>query len=251
MMKYIILIALGISSMAIGQDVNALFEKANQEYKNGKYEDALSLYEEIEATGKISSALYYNIGNCLYKMNNVPGSIYNFETALAIDPANDDARNNLEIAKKLTLDRIEELPKNIFQKFHSKYIASISYNTWAYISIVLSILAGILFILFYLAANPALKRLYFVLFSIIVLSLSTTLYITSSQHNSYKNSVYAIVFEKEISVKNEPTRNSEEIFLLHEGTKVKIIDTLDEWSKIKLVDGKIGWLKTSEVKVIL
>ncbi len=250
MMKYIILLALGISSMANGQEVNALFEKANQEYKNGKYEDALSLYQEIEATDKISSALYYNMGNCFYKMNVVPASIYNFEKALVIDPSNEDAINNLEIAKKLTLDRIEALPKNIFQKFNSKYIAAISFNSWAYISVALSLLAGILFILFYFAINSSLKRLYFILFSLSILFLIGTLFITSSQYSIDQNSKYAIVFEKEISIKNEPTRNSEEIFLLHEGTKVRIIDTLDDWSKIKLLDGKIGWLKTSEIKVI-
>lgn len=251
MRKYIILLVLGISSIAIGQNEDSLFEKANQEYKNGRYNDALSLYQEIEATGKTSSALYYNMGNCFYKMNVVPASIYNFEKALVIDPSNKDAKNNLEIAKKLTLDRIEALPKNIFQKFHSKYIASITFNSWAYISVILSLLVGVLFILYYFAINSSLKRLYFILFSLSILFLTGTLYITSSQYFTYKNSKYAIVFEKEISIKNEPTQNSEEIFLLHEGTKVKIIDSLDEWCKIKLVDGKIGWLKTSEVKVIL
>ena len=58
----------------------------------------------------------------------------------------------------------------------------------------------------------------------------------------------AIVFAAETSVKNDPNPNGQELFQLHEGTKVQILETFENWDKIKLSDGKTGWIKTADIK---
>ena len=251
-MKKLLYILVGISScFAFGQSTKALdtlFSEANIFYKKGKYQEAIDTYRKIEATKEISSELYYNLGNSYYKLNEVAPTIYNYEKALQLNPLNEDAQNNLIFAKRLTLDRVEELPKSFLQKFNENYLQKLTYNEWAIVTVVLSFLASILFLLFYFAETPSKKRLFFVTSILSFLLLFSSLAISFNQYNISKTNKFAIIFSEKAEVKNAPTLNSNDIFTLHEGTKIKVLDEIDNWKKIKLADGKIGWLIASDLK---
>ena len=242
-MRNIILLLVFISSIVSAQNADALFADANNLYKEGKYEEAITLYKQIENTKAVSSELYYNLGNAYYKLNKVAPSIYNYEKALILNPLNEDAKNNLLIAQKLTLDRIEGLPKTLFQKLNTNFLEKLHYNTWGYLAVIFSIIGSILFLAFYLSFNSTKKRVFF-------LALIFVLVVAYQQYNSAINKKEAIIFATEVNVKNAPTINSDEIFTLHEGTKVLVLDTVDSWKKIKLIDGKIGWLQTNTIQII-
>ncbi len=249
-MKKIVYILLFVSSFLSAQNVEKLFQEANDMYKVGKYEEAIALYEKIETNDVISSELYYNLGNCYYKLNNIAATIYNYEKALLIDPLNEDAANNLIFAQRLTIDNIEALPKSVFQKFDENYIKKLSYNNWAIAAVVFSMLGSLLFLLFYFSYTPSKKRLFFTgsILSIILLIISVSL--SYKEYAYSKSNIDAIVFAEKTEVKNSPTFNSEDVFTLHEGTKVKVLDSVDNWKKIKLADGKIGWIDAADIKVL-
>lgn len=250
MNKIIVLLFLLVSSISFAQTADDLFENANALYKEGNYQKAIELYKHIENKKEVSSELYYNLGNAYYKLNKVAPSIYNYEKALQLDPLNEDAQNNLIIANRLTLDRIEELPKSVFQKINKNVLQKLTYNQWAAFTIFLSFLAATLFLLFYFSYTPNKKRLYFTTSIISFLLLIVTLVITYTQHNQTKNTIEAIIFTEEVEVKNAPTIDANEIFTLHEGTKVNVLDTVDNWKKIKLIDGKIGWIKKEALRLL-
>ena len=250
MKKIIVILLFFTTNLVSAQTVNELFTNANTLYKEGKYKEAIELYSQIESTSKVSSELYYNIGNAHYKLNQVAPSIYNYEKALLLDPLNEDAQNNLIIAKRLTLDRIEELPESIFQKLDKNLLQKLSYNTWAVIVVFLSFLASFLFLMFYFSYTPNKKRLFFTTSTLSFILLAFSLIITFTQYNQAQNKIEAIVFTEEVDVKNAPTNDSDIIFSLHEGTKVKVLDSVDDWKKIKLVDGKIGWVKNTTIKIL-
>lgn len=247
-MKKSFFLLLMIANSLIAQNVDELFYSANDFYKNEKFDKAIELYQQIASQGKISVELYYNLGNSYYKINKVGPAIYYYEKALKINPSNEDVKNNLVFAKRLALDNIQELPQNIFQKINKKYLHQLSYNQWAIIAVVFSFLASFLFLLFYFANSSSKKRAYFGLsiFSFILLIITFT--ITYNQYLFFKNNKEAIVFIEKTSVKNAPTMNAEEVFILHEGTKVVVLDALDNWKKIKLADGKLGWIIADEIK---
>ncbi|WP_420552231.1 tetratricopeptide repeat protein [Tenacibaculum aiptasiae] len=250
-MKRVIVILLFFTThFVLAQAVNDTFAKANTLYKEKKYSEAIKLYDEIENSGKVSSELYFNLGNAYYKLNQVAPSIYNYEKALLLDPLNEDAQNNLIIAKRLTLDRIEELPKSIFQKINDNFLQKLSYDTWAVITVLLSFVASFLFLMFYFSYTPSKKRLFFTTSILSFILLITTLAITFTQYNQSKSNIEAIVFNEEVEIKNAPTDDSDAIFTLHEGTKIKVLDAVDDWNKIKLADGKIGWVKSNVIKVL-
>ncbi|QNM84940.1 tetratricopeptide repeat protein [Polaribacter pectinis] len=249
-MKKIFFIFLMTSSFLTAQNVDSLFTNANSLYKNGEFTKAIEIYKQIESKDLVSSELYYNLGNSYYKLNKVGPSIYYYEKALKINPLNEDVKNNLVFAKRLALDNIEELPKTVLQKFNANYIQKLSYNQWAIVVVIFSFLAAILFLLFYFAEIPTKKRLYFVTSIISFIILIASISITYHQYNSSINKVEAIVFVEKTEVRNAPTLNSEEVFTLHEGTKVYVLDAVDNWKKIKLADGKLGWIIADEIKLL-
>lgn len=250
MIKKFYILFLLITGFVTAQTTDELFIKANTFYKDGKYDQAIDIYKEIIEKGEVSSELYYNLGNAYYKINEVAPTIYNYEKALQLDPTNEDAQNNLVFAKRLTLDRIEALPKSVFQRFNESVLQKLTYNGWAKLTVFFSILGSILFLLFYFADVPSTKRLFFTTSIISFLLLIFSLVITYQQFNQSKNNVEAIVFAEEVSVQSEPTNNADEAFILHEGTKVNVIDAVDDWKKIKLIDGKIGWVLAKDLKEI-
>lgn len=249
-MKKTLIFLLFIAQSVLSQTADELFVKANDEYKKELYSEAIITYNQIDSLGFVSSELYYNLGNCYYKLNEVASSIYNFEKALLLDPLNVDAENNLVFAKRLTIDNIEELPKSLFQKIDESYVKKLSYNEWSWVSVVFSIVGVLLFLLFYFSFTPSKKRLFFVTSMLSFLLLIVSSVFAIKEYSYQQNTVNAIIFAQEIEIKNAPTPNSENIFTLHEGTKVAVLDTVDNWKKIKIADGKIGWILSENIKLL-
>ncbi|QVY64434.1 tetratricopeptide repeat protein [Polaribacter sp. Q13] len=249
-MKRILFLLLIIANSVTAQSVDSLFVSANNFYKDGKFNEAIALYKKVEAKELVSSELYYNLGNSYYKLNKVGPSIYYYEKALKLNPLNTDVKNNLVFAKRLALDNIEELPKTVLQKFNANFLQQLSYNQWAIVVVVLSILGSFLFLLFYFAKGSSKKRFYFTISMISFILLIAALFITYNQYNFSKKNIEAIVFAEKTAVRNAPTLNSEEVFTLHEGTKVFVLDGVDNWKKIKIKDGKLGWIIADKIKII-
>src|SRR5690606_15485144 len=103
MMKKLLFIII-LWTIPVSAQNESLFEKANSAYNGGAYETAISNYEQILENGETSAALYYNLANSYYKLNNLAPSIYYYEKALQLNPNDSDIKNNLEIAQNLVID---------------------------------------------------------------------------------------------------------------------------------------------------
>ena len=65
------------------------------------------------------------------------------------------------------------------------------------------------------------------------------------------NADSAIVMRPVSPVKSSPSaESSTDLFILHEGTKVRVIDQVGQWSNIELADGRQGWMQTSDMEII-
>ncbi len=248
MKNILILFTLVFSAIGSAQSVDSLFVKGNDFYKQEKYSKAIESYKKIESSGVISDDLYFNLGNSYYKMNEVAPSIYYYEKALKLNPRNTDVKNNLGFARRMTLDAIEVLPKTIFQKFSDTVIYKLAHDSWSWIAVMMSFIAALLFFLYYFSYTPSKKFLYFntSIISTVLLILSVIFAFQSYQHKV--NTKSAIIFKQTTEIKNAPTLNSDTVFELHEGTKVVVLDAIDDWKKIKLSDGKIGWIIAEDMK---
>ena len=250
MKKIVFSIALLFSLVAVSQTANNLFSKANNLYQTGKYTEAIELYSIIEKQELISDDLFFNLGNCYYKLNKVAPSIYYYEKALKINPANEDASINLAFAKRMTIDVIEDLPKTFLQRFSASVIQKLPFDTWAIIAVLASILASILFLLYHFSFSSRKKLFYFntSIFAVFVLAISV--FFAFQNYKTVQKDRTAIIFVAKVEIKNAPSTSSEEVFELHEGTKVIVLDALDNWRKIKIADGKVGWIYADDLKEI-
>ena len=246
-MKKIIFILLLTSQLFFAQNG---FEKGNVLYQKGSYEQAVTAYESVLKTNKHSAELYFNLGNCYYKMNKVAPAIYNYEKALLLNPEDVEIQNNLKFAQKLTIDEVKEVPKVGFSKMIHDFTSIFHYNTWAWISVALSTVFLLFFIGYYFSERTLYKRFYFfgmfALLFILLLSVSAAI----SEKNSCSNEKPAIVFAAIATVKSEPQKLSPNIILLHEGTKVFVLETMGNWKKIQLTDGTEGWIEENTIKEV-
>jgi tetratricopeptide (TPR) repeat protein len=225
-----------------------LFDQANELYRTNSYKKAIELYKAIVGQGMISSELYFNMGNSYYKLNEIAESIYNYEKALQLNSQNKDAKVNLVFAKRMTIDAIEELPKTVLQNFETVYVQELSYNQWAWISVVASLGLLLFFMGYYFSYVPSQKRIYFAALVACLLLLFSSVIISFKEHQYETNKLEAIVFQEVVAVKNAPSENSDDVFELHEGTKVSVLDNVAAWKKIKLADGKVGWIPKEALK---
>ena len=247
-MKKIVLFFIVITSSVYGQSIDSLFVKANELYKDNNFIKAVELYETIEQKGFQSAELYYNLGNSYYKLDKVAPSIFNYEKALKLDPLHQDAINNLAFAKRMTIDNIEVLPQSFLQRFSKNVIQKFTFNTWAWLAVFSTFLTVIFFLLYYFSYSSRNKFVFFNLSLLFVFLLVITTAFAYQNYGYLKNNKEAIIFTQKVEVKNAPTMNSDEVFILHEGTKVLVLDEVDNWKKIKIADGKIGWLLKEDIK---
>lgn len=229
---------------------NTWFEEANELYNQGEYEAAIERYEKISEAGKHSAALYFNMANAYYKLNRIAPSILNYERALLLDPEDKDIGINLAYARNMTIDDIDELPKTGISRLVNGLIGTFSYRVWTWLAIGLMSLFVLFFIWYYFAVSQGKKRMFFTLSGLMLILSVLSLVFAFQQRNLERSVRPAIVFAEETTVKSEPNLGSEEVFRLHEGTKVFILDTLHNWKKIRLADGKIGWLPADELRAV-
>lgn len=247
-MKYLItLIYLAIATIGWGQDQDN-FDKATTLYQKGDYTQAAAVYSSILKSGKESSALYYNLGNTYYKLNNVPESIYYYEKALQLDPENADAKNNLIFANQMKVDAITPLPKTWVRQLSDGIVGLFSAHTWAVLSII-GVFAFVLsFLLYYFVERTALKRTFFTLMLVFLFFAVGSYTLAHFCHKQVSQTQYAILFDKTVRVFSDANAYSSEVMQLHEGTKVEIIEDAKDWVKIRLVNGKTGWTKVNSLR---
>jgi tetratricopeptide (TPR) repeat protein len=242
--------SLFLISFGFAQESTLQFEQANQSYRNGDYQTAIQMFEQVIKNGYSSPALYYNLGNSYFKIQNVPAAILNFERAKRIDPNDDDINYNLRLANLRVIDKIEPIPRLFFISWWQSFINLFSSEGWAIAGIIGLWLAAISAASIFVLRRSVLQRTAF-LISIFVFLISILAFVGMYQRIHYEqNESTGIIFSATVSVKSAPDSQSTDLFVLHEGVKVEFLDAVGEWKKIRLADGKVGWLSSKDIQTI-
>lgn len=237
-------------SPLLSDDIESLFNKANEFYKNSEYEKAIELYKEILNKGYESAEIYYNIGNAYYRLGKIPHPILYYERAKKLAPEDEEINFNLHIANLRIVDKIEPIPKFFLIEWLEIIRSYFSSSTWALLTIIFSWLTFLCLAIFLLVISPFMRKAFF---GIAILSLLLTIFtlIFSIQTDIIENTKdTAIIFSPSVTVKSSPDMNSVTLFTLHEGTKLQIIDRLSDWVKIRIADGSIGWIPEKSIELI-
>ena len=225
-------------------------QRANQLYDANEYAKAIQLYENIVNKGNESAALYFNLGNSYYKNGEITKAILNYERAKLLAPNDDDITFNLELTNQFVVDKIEPLPKPFFVKWFENSIAWFTSDQWATISITAFILALALGLTYLFSRNLTFRKLSFT-FSIVLLALTLGTFIMASKQKSrLTNRNHGIIFNPTVTVKSSPSESGTDLFVIHEGLKVQLIDSLSNWIEIRLEDGNTGWVQNNVLEII-
>ena len=230
------------------QDQGAIFENANSAYNAGQFEKAVMLYEEILESGQHSAELYYNLANSYYRLNQVGESIFYFEKAKQLKPTDEDIIVNSAFAQNMAIDAVEILPKSQITRLKEKTIDLFSQDGWGYFIVLLTWLLALFWGLYLWNKVPIFKRTFFVSIVVLALILIGSLSIAIIKSSNTADTTYGILFNKKIEVWAEPNSRAEVLFLLHEGTKVQMLDKLQEWQKISISNGSEGWVKDGKLR---
>ena len=232
------------------QQINELVDDANELYRNQQYQSALNIYDSINSYGYESALLYYNIGNVYYKLNEIPKAILYYEKALKLDPKNEKVNQNLSRARLLTIDRIEEIPEFFLLNSYREFVFAFNSNVWAILSIIFFVSCLVAFLIFFLSSRTGMRRIGFYAGVILLIFSISTLLFANKSYKMFTSHDSAVVIQPTVTLQGSPNENSSELYIIHEGTKVYLLDSIDDWLEVRLSDGKKGWLKSETIELI-
>ena len=241
MKRLIFILSLFICTQSFCSD--QVFKQGNKQYIDENYSAAISLFDSILITGLESSELHHNLGNSHYKTNDWANAIWHYEKSLQLNNNNKKTTHNLELAKLKIIDRIEPLPQLFYKKWWSNVTQTLSTQVWQILT-----LFGVsfIFILQLISQFTSLKsKLITNIFSIITV---INLFITQTSYHNNFTKKEAIIFSEAITVNSAPTSNSTNLFTLHAGSKVEVIDIIGDWINIKIANGNSGWIENQSIK---
>lgn len=251
MMTVVLVLAAAVLPAAQAQDVDSLWARAVSDYTEENYQAALDGFAAIGEAGYVSPDLYYNMGNCCYKLGHRIGlSILYYEKALKLDPSCEDAAVNLEIAREQTLDRIEAVPEFILLTWFKAFRDTLSSDVWAWIALVLLLTVAVMVLLFRFGRSLVLRKSAFALAVVAFVFMVISTVFAFNLRSAVEDSGEAVVTVPVSSVKGSPGSTDQSLFILHEGTKVSVVDSLGEWYRIELSDGRQGWLQGNDIEII-
>jgi len=243
-----LIIVLVLSSLSIlANNTDGLMQQAGNYYRNGEFNQAIEIYEQLNSEGYEGTSLHFNLANSYYRIGKLGYAVLNYERALKISPSDEDVKHNLAFANLSTVDRIQPLPTFFLFEWWESLLASFSVNGWTYISFFFYIIFLIMIVIYFFAKTIFQQKI--ILFSglgiLVIFLIAVSLLIVKI--NRVETVIGGVVIEQSITVKTSPDLKSTDAFVIHEGLKVSLEDQLDEWVKIRLADGKVGWVENDSV----
>lgn len=253
-MKLFGIILLALVSSALeplqAQEPSVLFNRGSEYYRAGKFDEAAMEYQTIINQGLVSAEVCFNLGNAYYRQGKIAQSILAYERAERLKPGDADIQHNLRLVNFKTIDRIDPLPEFFLIQWLRSFASVVTFQISLQVLMVSWLLffvslAGV-FVTRGQAFLRALRWLVLIAGVLIVLSGSSIgIHALLSKGNDQ-----AIVTASVVTAKSSPDEQSVDAFVVHEGLKVRMTDTLGDWAKITLPDGKVGWVRTQQCERI-
>jgi len=237
-------------SMQVVADSQADFFKANEYYQKQDYDNAIKLYENLVKSGNISAEVFYNLGNCYYKTGNVAKTILNYERALRLAPDDDDINFNLKIASLKVVDKIDAVPEIFYKRWIKDVASALSPDAWSKILLSCEWLLFLLLAMYVVTRSASLKKISFVLATVFFFFTIITFLLSEKSYSMTFVDQHAIVASVSVYVKSSPDEKGSDQFMIHEGTKVDVLDEIGDWKKVRIANGSLGWLKQNEIEDI-
>ncbi|MEO5571395.1 MAG: tetratricopeptide repeat protein [Bacteroidia bacterium] len=244
------LIFVTTSASLFAQTPQATFELGNKAYVEKNYEKAIGFFESLIKSGQVSAEVYYNLGNTYYKAGNYASAILNFERAKKLKPSDGDIDFNLRLANLNTIDKIEPAPQVFYVKWWNDFMNGYTIESHAKKGLQFIWIALFISLIFVFVNISSVKRISFFVTVVLLCCGLFSIYLSQKQLTEIRDNKSAIIVPVSIYVKGSPDENSINLFMLHSGTKVTVIDELQNWKRIRIANGNEGWIAAGTIEVI-
>lgn len=241
-----LILAFGLPAIA----QNNSFKRANDLYSKGEYKNAAIEYETILKNQGVSPELYYNLGNAYYKMGEVAKSILNYERALRLQPTYEDAKTNLEMAQLKVVDNVVQIPPFFVMRWIDGLMKLLTSNQWLVLSLLFWLVTLTSILLFIFGKTLTYRKTSFYVAIVFVGFTFFSGIFSGVRKHQMVNHSEAIILSGAVYIKSAPDKSGTDLFLLHEGTKVKIKSTLDKWVEVVIGNGNVGWIENNCIEKI-
>ncbi len=240
-----VLLILLLLSLNLTASDSEIFEQAVQYYEQRDYESALANFISIEENGIINADLFYNIGNCYYRLNKIGLAILYYKKGLRVNPNHPQLQFNLKYALSRTIDRQEPVDDNPLLSLLKKSVNYLSVNTHfllLFIIFVLIVITINVTIIYYKRRDKTL--IYSILGLLIVLFVISAI-IGHYRWTQFYNESEAVLIYSDVTGYSGPNEDFSSLFKINEGVILNVLKTEGDWSQIRLANGVSGWIKTA------
>ena len=241
---------LSLPLISWSSDYSTLYKNGNEHYKKAQYQAAIKSYQQILDDGYKSEAVYFNLGDAYFKLGDIPSALLYYEKAHKLAPGDEDINFNIYFASSKTTDKVEPNPEFFVTRWWYSCILFFSLDTLSLLSVVFFIAGSGLLVLYLFATIVSLKKSSFYTGILMLFAGLLFVFIANRQQHYFNDHHQAIIFSGSVSVKSAPGEQAGILFVLHDGTKVNILDNNNSWIKIQLANGIEGWIQQSDVKEI-
>ncbi len=246
----VLLLLVSFPLFSSASDYQVLFKQGNEAYGKERYQQAIGMYEQILNDGCHSPVVYFNLGNAYYKLGDIPSALLNYEKAHKLSPGDEDVNFNIYFANSKTSDKVEPAPEFFALRWWHNIILHYSISTLSILSMMLFICGSVSLIIYIYANILFVKKASFYLGVLLLISGLSAIFIANRQEHYLNDYQQAIIFSGSVNVRSAPVDQAVTLFVLHEGTKVKILDGNNGWLKVQLANGTEGWIQQLNVKNI-
>ena len=251
MKRYIFVLSLAlVSLLAHAADLAEMKIQADSAYARADYETAVKLYGKL-AKQNATSDVCYNLGCAYYRLDDIAHSVLWFERALKLDPSDKDILTNLEMARTKTIDKIIPQHEFILFTYFRAMTNWFSLRTWTIIALLSFVFVLVLLLLFWASDSIFARKCAFSSAVLLLLVCILSNVCALQQRNFKQTHTSGIIISPAVTVKSTPADNGNDLFVLHEGSKVEILDSsLKEWCEVSIADGKVGWIPKKSFDLI-
>jgi len=230
--------------------IERLFKDASEDYRRGNWVSASRKYNLIYKTGLENHILFYNMGNCYYRMSQPGAAILYWEKGLKLEPSDRQLRQNLEFASQRIVDRFTEPERQFLSALLSGFASLFTAGGWAVAAIIFIWISSAFVLVLQLSRISLLKRVSLYLIALFIFMAVVSGMVSIAKHHDLKNERYGILLAKKINIRSGPGERNPILFIMHEGVKVKVEGLQDDWTRISVPNGNNGWVRNSTLGII-
>lgn len=247
---FTLLLLLAASLPVRAESADQAFLAATQAYREGRFADARTGFEQLRSAGYESPALYYNLGNAYYKTGDAARAVLFYERALRLAPGDEDILHNLQLVNLTLPDRIEEAPRLFIWDWWA------AVTTWLPAGVQAAVVYALVLFLAGSLTGVALARTYgarrrwFIGAAAAAVAGTVMTGVLLARLSDLARDDRAVILASVTTAKNAPDDGSTDAFVLHGGARLTILTRSGEWWEIRLADGKVGWIRSSAAEAI-